>query len=626
MKKRLLAMLLVIVTVCSGFVACADYYDFDKYEDYILLGDASKLEISQTDMDDAILNAYYSYYDDEIQAKTLTSVELTSGTVRFGDKVNIDYNGYLYGETTVFTGGSTYENGVPKGTDLEIGSGSYIKGFESGLIGYEVGDTVYLNLYFPEDYGKEDLNGKQVRFEVKINKISARYDYPAMTDETVKTQSAGAYNTVDEFKAGVKANAEKDAVWADYYNLCKVKEFPEKELKDYYENTLATHKSYCTAWYGGDMNSYASAMGYTNASNFYSYLANQAAKQVKTDLLVLAVVEANKLEMNEADMDKEIKALYDEQVKAEAFDGSYRKFTKTYGRKALEIQIYTNVVVEHLLTKATTVDDSKFTGVKGSAKTGVTFYKDDVQQKGWVKFDIDRDGTDEDFYFDTDNGFAYENKAANVPTSNDSTDKKYYKFGRFGELMNVVDKVVESDGNGLIYAVDGIAQTGLVSIEKDGRIPNAELYYFDPETNHMLLGVHKLTFGAKEGLYYNFGETGIYRIDDTTGEYFTYEGVDFATVDKNNGIANGLIDKQYFNEGALFTGRKTIDDYDYYFNPEKDGEMVIEAFYTVDGDKYYCDKDGHIVKSTTITVETTVYTFDIDGKVIAEEPVTTEGE
>ena len=149
--KKLLALLLAALLVCSAFVACADYYDYDKYQDYILLGDASKLEISQSEIDDAVLSAYYSYYEDEIEAKTLTSVELTSGTVKFGDKVNIDYNGYLYGQTTVFDGGSTYENGTPKGTDLEIGSGSYIDGFESGLIGYEVGDTVYLNLYFPED-------------------------------------------------------------------------------------------------------------------------------------------------------------------------------------------------------------------------------------------------------------------------------------------------------------------------------------------------------------------------------------------------------------------------------------------------------------------------------------------
>ena len=622
MKKRILAMFLVVVTVCSMLAACADHYDYDKYQDYIVLGDTATLSVSQTKIDEAVLSNYYAYYDDEIEAKTLVSVELTSGTVKFGDKVNIDYNGYLYGQDTVFSGGSTYTNGTPKGTDLEIGAGSYIDGFERGLIGYEVGDTVYLNLTFPKDYSTADLAGKQVRFEVKINKITARYDYPAMTDETIKTQSNGEFNTIDEFKASVKETTEKDTIWEQYYNLCKVKEFPEKELKDYYENTLAQHKSYCTAWYGGNMDSYASAMGHTNASNFYSYLANQAAQQVKQDLMVLAVVEANKLQMSEADMDKEIKEIYDAQVKAESFKGSLGKFKRQYGQKALEIEVYTETVINFLLEKTAHIDDTKFTGVKGSAKTGITFYKDDVQQKGWVKFDIDGDGTDNDFYFDVDNGIAYENKAAKAPVENGSTEYKYFKFGRFGEKLNIVDKTIESDGNGLIYAIDGVAQSGLVSVEKDGRIEGPELYYFDPETKHMLLGVHKLTFGAKEGLYYNFGETGIYRIDDTTGEYLTFGGIDFSTIDAANGIADGLLGTKYYEDGALFTGRVTIDEYDYYFNPAKDGEMLKSDFYTVDSDKFYCNENGHVVKGCELTIGESVFTFDETGKITSEVPVT----
>ena len=95
-----------------------------------------------------------------------TTLNTTEGLeVEDGDVVNIDYTGYLDGEA--FDGGST--NGA--GADLEIGSDTYIDGFEEGIIGHTVGETFDLNLTFPENYGNEDLAGKDVVFETTINGI-----------------------------------------------------------------------------------------------------------------------------------------------------------------------------------------------------------------------------------------------------------------------------------------------------------------------------------------------------------------------------------------------------------------------------------------------------------------------
>lgn len=96
---------------------------------------------------------------------TLTYSTDTSLTVENGDTVNIDYVGSVDG--VEFSGGNT--NGA--GTDLVIGSGSYIDDFEEQLIGYHPGDTVEVNVTFPEDYGNEELNGKDAVFEVVINGI-----------------------------------------------------------------------------------------------------------------------------------------------------------------------------------------------------------------------------------------------------------------------------------------------------------------------------------------------------------------------------------------------------------------------------------------------------------------------
>ena len=83
--------------------------------------------------------------------------EVTEGTVEEGDTANIDYEGKLDGEA--------FEGGTAKDTDLEIGSGTFIPGFEDGLVGVKIGDTVDLPLTFPENY-TEELAGKDVVFTI----------------------------------------------------------------------------------------------------------------------------------------------------------------------------------------------------------------------------------------------------------------------------------------------------------------------------------------------------------------------------------------------------------------------------------------------------------------------------
>ncbi len=95
-----------------------------------------------------------------------STLNTTAGTVvEEGDTVNIDYTGYLDGEA--FSGGST--NGA--GADLELGSGTYIDGFEEQVEGHSVGETFDINVTFPDDYSATDLAGKEVTFNITINGV-----------------------------------------------------------------------------------------------------------------------------------------------------------------------------------------------------------------------------------------------------------------------------------------------------------------------------------------------------------------------------------------------------------------------------------------------------------------------
>jgi trigger factor len=155
--KYVLIGAIIVVVAVGSICLCIAVYGTDTSEDELVLDDDSWYEdYDDEDYDD-------EDYDDEASETSLLTD--TSLAVEDGDTVNIDYTGYI--DDVAFDGGSTDGSG----TDLVIGSGSYIDDFEEQLIGHNVGDTVSVEVTFPEDYGVDDLNGKDAVFEVTINGI-----------------------------------------------------------------------------------------------------------------------------------------------------------------------------------------------------------------------------------------------------------------------------------------------------------------------------------------------------------------------------------------------------------------------------------------------------------------------
>ena len=123
-----------------------------------------------------------------------------------GDQVNIDYKGLLDGEA--------FEGGTAEGYDLTLGSGSFIDGFEDGLVGAVKGDQKDLNLTFPDPYpNNPDLAGKEVVFEVTVNAVKER-SIPELTDEFVKKDQLTAlmitHHMEDALKYGNRLIVMKD--------------------------------------------------------------------------------------------------------------------------------------------------------------------------------------------------------------------------------------------------------------------------------------------------------------------------------------------------------------------------------------------------------------------------------
>ena len=128
-----------------------------------------------------------SVYNDALTAE----YGITDRAVAVGDKVNINYAGTQ--------DGVAFEGGTADNQSLVIGSGSFIEGFEDGLVGVMPGETVELNLTFPEDYMNADMAGVEVVFTVTVNFIYLSAD-DTMQDEAIAVMSDGEYATIDAFK------------------------------------------------------------------------------------------------------------------------------------------------------------------------------------------------------------------------------------------------------------------------------------------------------------------------------------------------------------------------------------------------------------------------------------------
>lgn len=220
-----------------------------------------------------------------------------SRAAKDGDIVNIDYVGKK--------DGVAFEGGTAQGYDLELGSGSFIDGFEDGLIGVKAGEKRSLDLSFPDDYMQEDLAGKAVVFEVTVNTVSEVKD-AVLDDDFV--QGISDFSTVDEFKADGLKNLQENKELEAEINLqnaalkavIDASEFDlnEDAVEQEYNEQMEYYTSMVSV-YGMELEDYTSMFGMT-IEDFEADLRKASEDSLKQDLVIAAIAEAEKLEPDEA--------------------------------------------------------------------------------------------------------------------------------------------------------------------------------------------------------------------------------------------------------------------------------------------------------------------------------------
>lgn len=280
----------------------------------------------------------------EMQERNARVEAKEEGSVENGNIAVIDFKGFIDGEA--FQGG--------EGTDyeLEIGSGTFIGNFEEQLVGKNVNDNVEVNVTFPENYGREELNGKPAKFEVTIKAIKVK-ELPALDDEFAKEVSE--FDTLADLKADItkkleesnSARAEREfeeAVILAATENANV-EIPavmiEKEIDKMVQN-LEQRLQY----QGLTLDQYFQFTG-SDAEKMREYMKENAERKVKTDLVLEAIEKAENIEATE----EEIRAKAEEVAKMYSANSDEKMVDLLVNsqREALKSDVITSKAVKLLI-------------------------------------------------------------------------------------------------------------------------------------------------------------------------------------------------------------------------------------------------------------------------------------
>ncbi len=245
---------------------------------------------------------------ERIRNRNAREIEITDRAAENGDNVNFDFDGYV--------DGVAFEGGKAEKFDLKLGSGQFIPGFEDQMIGKNIGENFDVVVTFPADYHEASLASKEAVFKCLIHSIKTS-ELPELDDEFVKDVSE--FDTVDEYKADVKAKLQADAEKAEdakvdeqlMAKVCEniVGEIPEVMFENEAENCVREFEQRLR-YQGMDLNMFMQYTGQTMETLKTQYRP-QAEKQVKGRLALEYIAKAEGLTATEEDINTEYQKIAD---------------------------------------------------------------------------------------------------------------------------------------------------------------------------------------------------------------------------------------------------------------------------------------------------------------------------
>ncbi len=290
----------------------------------VTLGQYKGLEVEKADAEVA-----ESEIDAEIDrmAQNVARITTVDRPAQDGDTAVIDFEG--------FKDGVAFEGGKGESYELKLGSGSFIPGFEEQVVGMSAGEEKDINVTFPENYHAEELKGAPVVFKVKLHEVKETA-VPEKDDEFVKDVSE--FDTMAELRADIenRIRTEKQAgIDRAFENAAIEKavanmtvEIPDSMVEEELEREME-RMDYELRSQGASLEAYAQMMGGT-MENIKNSLRSGALNAVKTNVLLDAVVDAEKLEVTDEECEEEYTKL------AESYKMDVEKIKEILDRKGME--------------------------------------------------------------------------------------------------------------------------------------------------------------------------------------------------------------------------------------------------------------------------------------------------
>ncbi len=346
------ALLAVSVTACTSNDAA--YLSGLKASDFVEPCDYSAIPVEESAP--SVSDDYVNYVVQYQLSSSATTEEITDrDDVEDGDIVNIDYVGTKDGEE--FDGGSA------TGYDLTIGSGSFIDGFEDGLIGHKVGETVELDLTFPEDYSSSDLAGQDVVFTVTINKIQQKVT-PELTDDWVVSQDISGVSNVEEYndyvydqlmqQAQSSYDSDVQSKVAQYMveNSTYTQDPPQKMIDRLVESAKTYYTNYATQ-YGMELDDFLTTFLGADEDDPEQVLTDNATDSAKELLVMKAIADKEGLNPSRTEFNTQLSS-----YAAQAGYSSVDEFKKSEDAESVRESLMLQNVLEFLQKNAVVSEPS----------------------------------------------------------------------------------------------------------------------------------------------------------------------------------------------------------------------------------------------------------------------------
>ncbi len=268
----------------------------------VTLGDYKGLEVEKPEIEVTDLQVQAEL---DRMAQNVASTETVERAAEMGVTANIDFEG--------FDNGVAFDGGKGEGFDLELGSGSFVPGFEEQIVGMTAREEKDIDITFPEDY-KADLAGKAVVFHVKLNKVSVT-NVPAQDDDFAKDVSE--FDTLDELKADIRTKAEENLakqINATFEQACVDKaaenatvDMPNGLIEMELDNQMERF-AYQLQMSGYSMDAYAKMMG-GDLNTMRNAFRPAAEKQAKANVTLAKIIEVEGITVSDEDIAAEYESI-----------------------------------------------------------------------------------------------------------------------------------------------------------------------------------------------------------------------------------------------------------------------------------------------------------------------------